>query len=134
VTRRVAAPCLVLLAACGGGVGPSRGVDLGQPFQLAVGETVAVDEGALSLTFVGVVSDSRCPIDAVCIVAGDALLQLRVRQQARSTQLIELTSPSRPRGRADGYEIEALSLLPAPRASVPIPPNAYVAGLVVRRP
>ena len=39
---------------------------------LAVGDTVVVDGSDMSLTFVGVPRDSRCPRDVQCIVAGEA--------------------------------------------------------------
>jgi hypothetical protein len=128
------ASTLGLLSACWDAAGPSPEVALGQPFQLAVGESVELDAGALRVSFVGVTNDSRCPIDAVCIVAGDATVRLRLRRGARRAELLELTTPGNPRGRTDAYEIEVQSLLPAPRAAVPTPPEAYVVGLVVRRP
>lgn len=127
-------PALSLLSACWDAAGPRREVALGQPFELAVGESAELDAGALRLSFVGVTNDSRCPIDVVCIVAGEASVRLRVRLRARPEELLELTTPGSPRARADAYEIEVQSLLPAPRAAMPTPPEAYVAGLIVRRP
>jgi hypothetical protein len=127
-------PGLGVLAACWDAAGPRRDVALNEPFELAVGESAELDAGALRVSFLGVTNDSRCPIDVVCIVAGDATVRLRLVRRSRPAELIELVTPSRPCARADAYEIEALRLLPAPRAARPTPPEAYLVGLVVRRP
>jgi hypothetical protein len=124
---------LALAAGCGDASGPSRGVGLGVPFELRVGETASVDDELLTVAFHAVTSDSRCPIDVVCIVAGDATLRLGLRRLPRPEDVVEVRTPGSAAG-FDGYEIEALRLLPAPRAAEPTDPAAYVASLVVRRP
>ncbi len=120
--------------ACDDASGPSRSVALGRSFELRVGELTAVDQELLTVGFVGVANDSRCPIDVVCIVAGDATLRLRVRRLPHAEEVVELKTPESPRGRVDDYEIEVLRLLPAPRAAAPTDPGSYVATLIVRRP
>jgi len=122
------------LGGCGDAAGPSRGVALDVPFDLRVGESAAVEDELLTLTFHGVANDSRCPIDAVCIVAGDATLRLGLRRLPRPESLLEVRTPDGPAGLYDGYAVEALRLLPAPRAATPTDPAAYVATLLVRRP
>jgi hypothetical protein len=57
---------------CGGNPNQPSPLPLGQPFELRPGER-AVIAGDVSLVFVDVVSDSRCPIDATCVSAGEAL-------------------------------------------------------------
>jgi hypothetical protein len=47
-------------------------VSLGQPFELRLGERAAV-AGGVSLVFADLASDSRRPIDAACVSAGEAL-------------------------------------------------------------
>lgn len=134
-SRHAAALLVAALgAACGDATGPSRDVRLGTPFELRVGESVAVDDEGLWLTFHAVANDSRCPIDVVCIVAGDATLRLGLRRLPQPESAVEVRTPDAPAARFDGYEVEALRLLPAPRASTPTDPGAYVATLVVRRP
>ncbi|MGN6513346.1 MAG: hypothetical protein ACTHKZ_07220 [Lysobacteraceae bacterium] len=61
---------LSLLAACSTVAG-ERDVATGQPFDLAPGARVALEDGG-SLRYVGLVNDSRCPPTAQCVWAGDA--------------------------------------------------------------
>lgn len=135
--KKTILPVLVLglcAAACGDASGPSASVALGAPFELRVGETAAVDDELLTVSFRGVTNDSRCPIDVVCIVAGDATVSLAVRRLPRPEEPVSVKTPGAAAARFDGYEIEALRLLPAPRAATPTDPAAYVVTLVVRRP
>jgi len=52
-------------------------VRLGQAVALAVGQTALVQDTGIKVTFVAVLSDSRCPSDAVCAMQGDAKIRLR---------------------------------------------------------
>ena len=58
--------------ACGGNPSQPSPFALGEPFELRPGQRGAV-AGDVSLVFVDVASDSRCPIDATCVSAGEAL-------------------------------------------------------------
>lgn len=50
---------------------------LGAPFTLRMGESADVD-GHLLLTALAITEDSRCPIDVVCVWAGDAAVAIRL--------------------------------------------------------
>ena len=54
---------------------------LGTPFTLRLGESADV-EGRLRLTALAVTEDSRCPIDVVCVWAGDAAVAIRLESDA----------------------------------------------------
>ena len=58
--------------ACAGNPAQPSPLPLGEPFELRLGERAAI-AGDVSLLFVDVASDSRCPIDATCVSAGEAL-------------------------------------------------------------
>ena len=64
-------------AACGGNPTEPTAVPLDQPFDLRAGQS-AVVPGGLKVTFDRVVSDSRCPIDAICVWAGEAVIALKL--------------------------------------------------------
>jgi len=49
---------------------------LNEPFTLEVGQSARFLEPGVTITFAAVPSDSRCPIDAWCIWAGDGEVQL----------------------------------------------------------
>ena len=69
--------CLLAATACSEKrpVGPST--PLNQQFTLPRGDTIAIDGTSVSLQFVEVSGDSRCPADAFCIWGGDATVHVR---------------------------------------------------------
>ena len=62
--RFVVAFCLVLVTGCSGD-SPVTPSPINQEMTLAPGQTVAVTGSALSVTFIGVSGESRCPIGAI---------------------------------------------------------------------
>ena len=80
--------CVVVLAVaalgCGGNVLAPGEVPYGQPFDLKVGESARVGDDRVGVTFEAVKSDSRCPIDAICITAGEAVVALRFSVDGRT--------------------------------------------------
>ncbi|HEX6051198.1 MAG TPA: hypothetical protein VFZ21_18080 [Gemmatimonadaceae bacterium] len=105
--------------------------EVGRAFELKPGESVAV--GDLTLTFQRVESDSRCPIDAVCVWSGDAEIALRIQQGAQAAVAALHTHVDPRRTVWNGYTIQFVSLAPAQRASVPVDPTEYRAQLLVER-
>jgi hypothetical protein len=122
---------LVLLSAC---AGPSTSPDdtpLGQPFELRAG-TSAVLDGGLKVTFERVPSDSRCPMDALCIRAGEALVALTISQDGRNAVARELrTDATASETSYAGYSIKLIALAPYPRSDRQILPGDYIATLAV---
>lgn len=111
------------LSACGGGDGSNTPPnELGEEFVLPFGETA--DVGPLTLKFVAVVEEKRCPINAACValVPGNARIQLAVTN-GRNSEVIELnTTPPYPDFVVfDGYFIELHSLDPLPSYPYPAP-------------
>lgn len=94
--RRVLAvlPCLCvtvcLVAAC---EMPTEWSSYGEPRTVALRHVFAIDEGtsvrlgksSARLDFEGVIQDSRCPDDALCIVAGAASAAFRLHGKAADT-------------------------------------------------
>jgi hypothetical protein len=89
-------------------------------FTLRRGERAAVEQGALLITFLAVLSDSRCPADVVCVWQGDAAMLLRI-ESLRSdapTRLDTLHTELQPRQTSYlGYTIRANELRPYPYSS-----------------
>jgi hypothetical protein len=134
---RIRLPLLSAVAfalGCGGpsAVGsPDRSPDvsaaLAQDFQLRPGETVELQGRGVRLTFVKVLEDSRCPIDAVCVWAGNATIQLHVRGHGEDD--LELNTlgdtPTRPSSADfEGYRIRLVSLVNPNRASAERAPES----------
>lgn len=58
---------------------------------LSVGQTLRHDED-LKVTFLAVLSDSRCPIEAKCIAAGKAVVSLRIKVGKQRPRIVSLTT------------------------------------------
>ena len=99
--------------------------------RIRVGQTVVVE--GVKVRFSAVESDSRCPIDAICIWEGDAVAVFVVEQNCNcDTPAFELklhTSLQPKSGTAYGFKVELLHLAPYPSASSPIKPDAYSAWI-----
>jgi hypothetical protein len=108
--------------ACGGSSTTPSG--LNQPIELGSGQSAQV--GALRITFTAVTSDSRCPVDVVCVWAGDAVARLNLSQPAGAVETRELHTTLEPRSVEYGdFQIELVRVDPAPRSTQPIPPASY---------
>lgn len=83
----------------------------------------------LSVRFVEMVEDSRCPVDTNCIWAGNAKIKIRVAKNGRSHNLTLDTNGPSQTVTAEGYQIKLVGLTPAPRSNIRINRNGYVATL-----
>lgn len=81
----------------------------------------------LSVRFVELVEDSRCPTDTNCIWAGNAKIKIRVVASGRSQELTLDTNGPQQAATAEGYSIKLIGLTPAPRSNIRINRNGYVA-------
>lgn len=73
----------ISLVACkSGGAPAARVASLGQEIQLAPAEQATFDSHGLTVEFVKVVEDSRCPGDVTCVWAGEVKVQLSTRMRA----------------------------------------------------
>jgi hypothetical protein len=136
MTRSLATQVLfvvsLLTAACSGHSTRPSQTPLGDPFDLRTGSS-AVLEGGLKVAFDRVPADSRCPMDALCIRAGDATVALTVSQDGRNAVARELrTEPAASETTYNGYSIRLVSLAPYPRSDRQILPGDYIATLAVR--
>jgi len=119
-------------AACASSPTRPSGLPLGQPFEMRAGASATLD-GGLAITFDGVRSDSRCPIDAFCVWAGDAVVAVSLSQPLGNRVERELhTDPSGSETSYAAYSIKLVALAPFPRSDRQIGPKDYVATLTVR--
>ena len=119
-------------AASGGGASAVQQLKAGQLLQLSLRETAVSPDGRLSVTFIKVVEDSRCPEGANCIWAGNVKVRLRLRDGGRRTDR-EVNSNLEPTSlKLGGLEIAFADLLPYPKVGQEIDPAAYKLKLFVR--
>ncbi len=109
--------------------------DLGQPFALTVGEWARIDEADLLVRFVEVVSDSRCPSNALilCVWEGDGTVLVEIAPQGGDALLDTLHTTLDPKAVDLGaITLEFRRLDPYPWDVTPIPVEDYVATFVVK--
>src|SRR5215212_1805399 len=79
------------------GVRPSIQVQPGKEFQLAVGQEAQIQGSAITVRFLKVSEDSRCPIDVNCVWAGNAAVRLLVGSGEGTNSVRALNSTLEPR-------------------------------------
>ena len=106
---------------------PASTVPLGTDFTLAPGESVVVNSGALTITFVGVTSESRCPTNALILCAweGSAQTALRASSSAGTRELTLETLRTKDKATIEQYVVTLVAVTPAPVTLDPIPAAAY---------
>jgi hypothetical protein len=101
--------------------------------ELGVGRSAWIPDTSFQLRFVAVVSDTRCPANALCVWAGDALVRIDITQPARDRFSYDLHMfNSQPVRHAD-VTIALLGLSPYPYAGQAIRPEDYRATFRVAR-
>jgi hypothetical protein len=99
---------------------------------IRVGRTIIVD--GTRIRFEAVESDSRCPVDVVCVWQGDAVARFVIEQTGAPSSgvTLKLHTGLEPRsGTGHGFRVELLTLQPSPRASTPTKADDHVASIKV---
>ncbi len=126
--------CVSVSPACTGNpIQPSE-LLLGRPFEVRPATSAILQDG-LKITFNGVRSDSRCPMDALCVWAGDAIVVVSLSEGSAGHVERELhTQSSGSETLYRAYSIKLVALAPYPRSDRQIRPEDYVATLTVEGP
>lgn len=125
----VLVPALIVAACVNSPTGPDAVV--GRPFDLKAGAVSALPDGA-RLRFERVQSDSRCPMDALCVWAGDATISVTLNPARGATESREMhTQPTGSQISYANYTITLTALAPYPRSSQEIRAVDYIATFVV---
>lgn len=129
---------ILLLIACASGEAPPQApedVVLASEFRLAPGQARRVASSGLTVRFVRLVSDSRCPAGVSCIWEGDGEVEIGLNLgEKRSLVRLHTHGGAQHTGQIvfSGYRVKLVALNPAP-ANPPRPESEYVATLVVDR-
>ena len=134
---------LLPAVACGDSTGPEPGPDalpslegslVTTPREVTLrhGEERTVEGTILRLSFVRVVEDSRCPIDAICIWMGNGMAEVGIAAGTGPAFPLRLNTSMEPLS-ADwnGVRVTLLELSPEPRASETIRAEDYTVKLRV---
>ena len=98
---------------------------------MKIGDSIVM--GELRLTFRSVERDSRCPIDAACVWAGDAEIALKIEQANRAAVAALHTMLEPKKTNWNGYTVSLVTLTPVRTASTAVDPAAYRAQVLVTR-
>src|SRR5258708_35915488 len=110
--------CGFLMTACDRANPVTPTAPLDQQFVLGPGQLTSMAGRAMRVQFVEVISDSRCPLNALCIVAGDAsIAMLVVDEQGSSRYELHTGDPSRKSTTHRDLRIELLELEPFPNTA-----------------
>lgn len=101
---------------------------LGKPFTLKVGESVAFDNSDLVITFVGVLDDSRCAQNVLCVWQGNAEMQFSLIGDM--TFLLNSFLDNRETLVSD-YLVTFVNLQPQTHTQKSIDPQSYIVELVI---
>ncbi len=108
--------------------------DLGEPFQLRVGERAVIESADLDVRFLEVAGDSRCPSNALilCIWEGDAAIVVETSPKDADALHHTLHTNLEPMSVSLGSVRLILQQLdPYPEDVTPIPTGEYRATFVV---
>ncbi len=120
----------VLLTACGLATQPN----LDEEFDLKVGERATLTDVSLFVRFIEVSGDSRCPLRAQCVWAGDAAVLLETAPLAGDAMTDTLHTNSAMGPDTLDLGTAALRLVrldPYPETPGSIPQDQYVVRLIV---
>ncbi len=108
---------------------------LGQAVDLRVGQEVNISPEQLTLTFLSVSEDSRCPQGENCIWEGNGKVYLEFTPTGQTSHVVELNTAMSLPSEATylGYKISLLDLQPYPSAGSTIQQSEYVATVRVSR-
>ena len=112
--RRMSIPFVALIMVfsvrCSNGTGPS----LGDEVKLNYGQSIVLEDGALTVEFMSVAGESRCPEGVTCVWEGNAEIRVQV-SSAEMTETYALNTTLNPQFvEHQGYKIDLLSVDPYP--------------------
>ncbi len=107
-------------------------VDAPVELTLRVGEEKPVAGSVIRLSFMQVVNDSRCPIDAICVWEGNAAVEVGITVGTGPTVPFRINTSLDPTvARVGSVYITILELTPAPQSGVTTDPADYALKLRV---
>jgi hypothetical protein len=128
---RIAA-ILTCLALAGCGAAPAQdwqAVDPGAEVTLAPGATASVKTAGMTVRFVAVSEDSRCPRDTTCVWAGEVKVQFEIREPSKAATRVEILEGGS--GVAGEFRVTLVRVEPQPSSTARIAPQDYRATLKI---
>lgn len=123
---------LILTFVSGGFV--SAQAQTNQQVKVLINKQKIVTKDKITVKFVSLVEDSRCPTDTNCIWAGNAKIKIQVGKGKTAAKTFELNTHLEPQNVSfAGYEIKLVNLTPQPASNIRINRNGYTATFAVSK-
>ncbi len=119
--------CLALTGCGAARTQETKAVDPGAEVTLAPGMLVAVNGAGMTLRFVAVTEDSRCPRDVTCIWAGEVKAQIEIQESTKAAWQVEILEGGS--AAAGAFRVTLVRIEPQPTSSARIAPQDYRATL-----
>ena len=105
-----------------------------QRINILVGKQKQASRSKLTIKFVSLIEDSRCPEGTNCIQAGNARIKVTVSKRGGESKTFELNTNLGPKGDTfEGYAINLVNLTPTPGDNIRINRNGYTATFSISR-
>jgi len=112
---------------------PGR-IFLDKQFTLGFGQSAMTADGKLVITFKAVLEDSRCPVNVVCIWAGNGKVEFEVIDIDGQKKSVALNTEQEPKAAAfKGHRLTLLALDPPRKDGVPLVPEDYFVTVRVQK-
>ena len=106
---------------------------LGEAFDIKVGQKASIFSQQLTLKFLSVSEDSRCPQGTICMWEGNGKVNIEVTATGQTSYVVELNTAMSLESEATylNYYISLLDLRPYPSAESTIQQSEYIATVRV---
>ena len=123
---------LILTLAFGASV--QTNAQTAQKINVLVGKQKKASRSKITVKFVSVIEDSRCPPDVQCIQAGNARIKVKVTKPGSKPMTFEVNTNLGEKGSVyEGYAIYLTDLSPVPETTARFSQNTYKATFSVSR-
>jgi hypothetical protein len=107
---------------------------IGKEFSLGINQTVSIEGEKLVIKFKAVLEDSRCPVNVVCVWAGNGKVEFEILDIDGQNKTVTLNTEEEPRVTTlKGHNLKLISLNPLRIDGVSISPGDYSVKLLVER-
>ncbi len=109
--------------------------DAGQMVKLRINQQKTIRASNLTIKFISVVEDSRCPVGVNCIWAGNGKVKIKVMGKNKKSETFELNTNLSPQSVVfQGQEIRLMNLEPNTDKDKAIKPADYSATFALSKP
>jgi hypothetical protein len=113
--------------------GPANAL-INKEFSLGIGQTASIEGEKLVIKFKSVLEDSRCPVNVLCVWAGNGKVEFGVVDIDEQNKTIILNTEDEPRATTlKEHQLKLISLSPPRVDGVSISPGDYAVTLLVER-